>query len=215
MTLRKGQGLSQKFRHDDGGCLAATCLWRFLSRASADSARSGTQRMRIDAEGARDGWEAARRRPESRSCRASVRQEQSMGAASRLLKEREAPVSVAGTLLAREDGGAKAVGNVALCAMSQRNALRFIARDMRWAAGPCHEPGRIRQKFAIVNGSIGRESFTIANSWHSAWGNRPRWRIIGLTMAIFWRNGAAGWHGLRWMPEGPFALGSGWHGGVA
>jgi len=68
-----------------------------------------------------------------------------MGAVFRLLKEREAPVSVAGTLLAREDGGAKAVGNATLCAMSQRNALRFIARDMRWAAGPCHEPGRIRQ----------------------------------------------------------------------
>ena len=49
-----------------------------------------------------------------------------MGAASRLLKEREAPVSVASTLLAREDGGAKAVGNVASCAMSQRSVFQLI-----------------------------------------------------------------------------------------
>ena len=70
--------------------------------------------------------------------------------------------------------------------------------------GSCHGTGGIRQKIAIVNGPFGRKPFTMANYWLSSWGNRSRWRLFGLTMANFWRNGGAGWHGLHWASEGAF-----------
>jgi len=70
----------------------------------------------------------------------------------------------------------------------------------------CHESSRKRQKFAIVNGSFGRESFTMANFWLSTWGNRSRWRSFGLTMANYWRFPLKVWHGVKMhqRPSGSF-----------
>ena len=72
-----------------------------------------------------------------------------------------------------------------------------LRRSEPWADPACQASSQIRQRFAIVNGSSGRESCTMAYFWLFTWGNRSRWRIFGLTMAIFWRLGPGGWHGRR------------------
>jgi len=95
-------------------------------------------------------------------------------------------------------------GNAGFRTMSQRNALQLIVHDTTRPTGPCHGTGWIRQKYAIVNGSFGPKSFTMANFWRSSWCNRSRWRFFGLTMANSWRIQSRGWHGR--LPSPPNTL---------